>query len=76
MGLSKVVDKGDGKVVLVHQLDGNGTAYAEDITVEVQAGVSPSRLDWLSKQDGKIGVANVSFSAYEGDYSSLRFPDA
>lgn len=75
MGYSKIVNKGNGKVVLVHQLNQDGSAYAEDITVEVQAGVDPSRIDHLTKQDGKIGTAGVYFTASEGDFSLVKFPE-
>lgn len=74
MGLSKVVNKGNGEIVLVHQLDQNGKAYAEDITVKVQEGVDPSRLSYLASQDGKIGVANVTFSKYDQDFPDIQFP--
>jgi hypothetical protein len=75
MGYSKIVNKGNGKVVIVHQLDQDGKAYAEDVTVEVQAGVPESRVDYLAKQDGKVGTVSVNFTAQEGDFSNLKFPD-
>lgn len=76
MGLSKVKVLGPGKVKLVHQLNNDGTPYAEDVTVEVQPGVDPSRIDFLTKQDGKIGVASFSFSAYDNvDESQMKFPE-
>ncbi len=76
MGYSKVVDKGNGKVVIVHQLNPDGSGYAEDVTVEVQAGVDPGRVDWLAKQDGQVGTVSVSFSPASGDFSALKFPEA
>ena len=76
MGFSKVVNKGDGKIVLVHQLDQNGKPYAENITIELQPGVDPRRLAWWESQDGKIGVANVSFSVYDQVFPDLQFPEA
>jgi hypothetical protein len=73
MGYSKVVAKDNGKVVFVHQLNPDGTAYAEDITIEVQDGVEPSRVDW-SQRDGQVGVISVSFSPAPGDTSAVQFP--
>jgi len=76
MGYSKVVNKGNGKVVFVHQLDQDGKAYAEDVTVEAQAGVPESRVEYFAKQDGAVGVVSVTFTATSSDTSSIRFPEA
>jgi hypothetical protein len=76
MGYCKIVNKGNGTVVAVHQLDGEGKAYAEDVTVSVQAGVPATRVDWLAQQDGKVGVFSFGFSAADGDHSNLKFPEA
>jgi len=76
MGFSKVVNKGNGKIVLVHQLDQNGKAYAEDITIQVQEGVDPSRLAWWESKDGKIGAANVTLAIYDQVFPDLKFPEA
>lgn len=75
MGYSKVVNKGNGKVVFVHQLDQDGKAYAEDVTVETQAGV-PTRVEYFAKQDGVVGVVSVSFSPTSADTSGIKFPEA
>ena len=75
MGYSKVVNKGNGKVVFVHQLDGNGEAYAEDVTIEVQAGVPESRVEYYAKMDGRVGTVSVGFSPQDGDFSNIKFPE-
>jgi len=75
MGYCKVVSKGNGKVVLVHQLGVDSEAYAEDITIEVQAGVDPARVAYLASQDGAVGYASVGFTAATGDFSSIKFPE-
>lgn len=76
MGYVKVRVIAPGKVKLVHQLDGDGKAYAEDVTVEAQEGAPASRVDYLAQHDGKIGYANVSFSPAGGvDASSVKFPE-
>jgi len=75
MGYSKIANKGNGKVLAVHQLAEDGKAYAEDVEVTVQAGVDPSRVDWLAQQDGKIGVFSFSFSAADVDAANIKFPD-
>lgn len=78
MGFSKVVDKGNGKVIFVHQLGGDGKAYAEDVTVEVQEGVPADRVEWWAKQNGKIGVVTVSFSSYMDNITNpetILFPE-
>jgi hypothetical protein len=76
MGYCKIVNKGNGKVVAVHQLNQDGTAYAEDVEVRVQAGVDPRRVDWLAQQDGKIGTFNFSFTASDADPTNFKFPEA
>ena len=76
MGLSKVVAKGNSKVVFVHQVGVDGKAYAEDITVELQPGVDPSRLAYWVNLDGKVGVASFSFTAYDQEFSGQMFPEA
>lgn len=74
MGLSKIKVVEPGKVKVLHQLNGDGTPYAEDVTIE---SVVPGRLDWLESQDGKIGVFSFSFSP-SGDPApeGLLFADA
>lgn len=73
MGMSKVVAKADGKVVFVHQLNQDGTPYAEDVTIEAQAGVAAGRVDWTAK-DGQIGVISWSFTPYD-NAGDLKFPE-
>ena len=73
MGMSKIKVISPGKVKAIHQLNGDGTAYAEDVTIESNV---PGRLDWLEKQDGKVGVFNFGFSTYETEPEGLLFPDA
>ena len=75
MGSSKVKKIAPGKVKFVHQLNPDGTAYAEDVTIEVQPGVDPSRLSYLESQDGQIGLLSYSFQPVTGDQSSLKFPE-
>lgn len=75
MGYCKVVNKGNGKVILVHQLDQAGNAYAEDVTIEVQRGGDPSRISYLSSLDGRVGMLSYSFTPTEMDTSSLKFPE-
>ena len=77
MGLSKVVRLENGRgVKLVHQLDQDGTPYAEDVTIEVQPGVDPSRLSYLLSKEGQIGVAGWNFVAEENvDHSGIKFPE-
>lgn len=72
MGMSKIKVVGPGKVKAVHQLNSDGTACAEDVTIESDV---PGRLDWLEKQDGKVGVFSFSFSAYETEPDGLLFPE-
>lgn len=75
MGYSKVIKVSDHEVRLIHQFNSDGSAYAEDIIVTTPAEVDASRLDWLARQDGKIGVASVSFTASEQSGEGVRFPD-
>lgn len=75
MGLSKAVKLGPGKVKFVHQLNNDGTPYAEDVTVEVQAGVPDGRIDFLEQHDGKVGVFSFSFSPYATAPEGIKFPE-
>lgn len=75
MGFSKVVAKTDGRVVFVHQLNSDGTPYAEDVTIEAQPGVAAGRVDWTSK-DGQIGTISWTFNPYDPAPEGLKFPDA
>lgn len=75
MGLSKIKKISPGKVKIVHQLNADGTTYAEDVTVEVQEGVPASRIDYLESQDGKVGVFSFSFSPYATEPEGLKFPE-
>jgi len=74
MGYSKLVKVSDRKVRFVHQLNSDGTAYAEDVTIELQEGVDPSRLAYLTAQDGKVGIASWSFSPADVP-TDLLFPE-
>ena len=76
MGFSKVVKLNESTVKLVHQLNGDGTPYAEDVTIAVQLGVDPRRIDWLMRHEGKVGVASFSFTP-SGDPPNdlLLFPE-
>ncbi len=75
MGMSKVVPLANGRgVKLVHQLDSDGTPYAEDITIEVQPGVDPERLSYLLSKAGTIGAATYSFYPHDG-VIGLLFPE-
>lgn len=76
MGMSKVVDMGEGEIRILHQLNSDGSAYAEDVTVKVQPGVGASRLSYLASQHGKVGVFSYSFSPYDPAPEGLLFPDA
>ena len=62
MGYSKVVKVSDRSVKFVHQLDMDGKAYAEDVTIEVQPGVDASRLSYFMGMEGQVGVLSVSFT--------------
>jgi len=73
MGYCKVVASA-GKVKFVHQLDQNGEAYAEDVTIEAQKGVPLSRVDWADK-DEQVGTISWSFTPTTGDTSSIKFPE-
>jgi hypothetical protein len=75
MGSSKVRKISDRKVKFVHQLNADGSAYAEDVTIELQKGVDPGRLEYLASLDGQVGVVSYSFSPSPGDHSSLKFPE-
>lgn len=72
MGMTKVVRTAENQVKLVHQLGNDGKPYAEDITIDVPAG-SGSRLDQY--KEGAIGVANVSFTAYDPAPTGIEFPE-
>jgi hypothetical protein len=72
MGMSKIKVLGPGRVKAVHELNGDGTAYAEDVTIESDV---PGRLDWLEEQDGKVGVFSFGFTAYETPPEGVLFPD-
>ena len=74
MGFCKVVAKADGKVVFVHQLNSDGTPYAEDVTIEAQSGVAPGRVNWTDR-DGQIGTISWSFSPQE-NVTGLKFPES
>ncbi|MDA8394793.1 MAG: hypothetical protein M0T72_06035 [Candidatus Dormibacteraeota bacterium] len=75
MGLSKVVPLANGRgVKLVHQLNSDGTPYAEDITIEVQPGVDPERLSYLLSKAGTVGAAGWSFAPMDGVHG-LLFPE-
>lgn len=72
MGYCKIKKIGPGKVRFLHQLNSDGTAYAEDVTIESEV---PGRLAYYEAQDGQVGVLNYSFSPVVGDHSSLKFPE-
>ena len=75
MGMVKVVAPTKGKVTFVHQLNGDGTPYAEDVTIEAQPGVGESRVDWTDR-DGQVGTLSWGFSAQPGiDPASIPFPE-
>jgi hypothetical protein len=71
-GYVKVVAPAPGKVVFVHQLNNDGTPYAEDVTIEAQPGVDPGRVDWTAR-DGQVGSLSWSFSQTNGS-TGLKFP--
>ncbi len=73
MGYCKVVASA-GRVKFVHQLDQNGEAYAEDVTIEAQPLVPLGRVDWADK-DGQVGTISWSFSPTTADTSSVKFPE-
>jgi hypothetical protein len=72
MGLSKVKKLGPGKVKFIHQLNDDGTAYAEDVTVESDV---PGRIAYFEQQDGKVGVLSFSFSPYDTAPDGVKFPE-
>lgn len=74
MGYAKVVKITDRKVRLEHQLNSDGTAYAEDVTIEVADSVDPSRIAWLTSQDGKVGIASFGFSPATYAVDGALFP--
>ena len=71
MGMSKIKVLGPGRVKALHQLNQDGTAYAEDVTIESDV---PGRLAYLESQDGKVGVFSFSFSADANAPEGLLFP--
>lgn len=72
MGLSKIKVISPTKVKAIHQLNSDGTAYAEDVTIESEVA---GRLDYLKSQDGRVGVFSFSFSPYTAVPEGLKFPD-
>jgi hypothetical protein len=75
MGYAKVVKVSDREVRFVHQLDGDGKPYAEDVTLTIPEGVDPSRLAYYAEQDGKVGVISYSFSPANPAPASVAFPE-
>jgi len=75
VGYSKVIKVSEHKVRLVHQLNPDGTPYAEDVTVETAEGVDPGRLDYLGQYDGQLGYVSVSFSPAGESAGDVKFPD-
>lgn len=71
MGYSKIVKISDRKVRIEHQLNNDGTPYAEDVTLEIADSVNPSRLSYLV--DGSIGILSYSFTPV-AEIVGLRFP--
>lgn len=63
---------GPGKVKFVHQLNSDGSAYAEDVTLTSDV---PGRLAYWAEQDGKVGVISYSFSASSPQPEGLLFPE-
>lgn len=74
MGYAKVVKQSDRKVKIVHQLNDDGTPYAENVTIELQEGVDASRLEYLTSMDGRVGILSYSFRAEENT-PSVKFPE-
>jgi len=72
MGMSKIKVLGPGRVKAVHQLNSDGTAYAEDVTIESDV---PGRLAWLEEHDGKVGIFSFSFRPDEHAPTGVLFPD-
>lgn len=77
MGYAKVKKISDHKIKLLHQLHPDGTPYAENIIIELDESVDPSRLSYLASQDGKIGIASIAFSPSDESYISkdIQFPE-
>lgn len=75
MGYSKVVKVSERSVKFVHQLDMDGKAYVEDVTIEVQPGVEASRLSYFMTMAGQIGVVSVSFSPNTATVNNSKFPE-
>ncbi len=73
MGMSKVKVIAPGKVKVLHQLNADGTPYAEDVTIESSV---PGRLSYLESQDGKVGIFSFSFtSQFDAAPDGLLFAD-
>jgi hypothetical protein len=72
MGSSKVKVIKPGEVKVLHQLNSDGTPYAEDVTIKSSV---PGRLAYLESQDGKIGVFLFSFSASSPEPEGLLFAE-
>lgn len=75
MGYTKVIKESDHKIRLVHQLNNDGTPYAEDVTIETAESVDPARLSYLAQNDGAIGILSFSFSPADGVPEGIKFPD-
>jgi hypothetical protein len=75
MGYAKLVKVSDRKVRLLHQLGADGQPYAEDVTIELAENVDPSRMAYLTEQDGKVGIASFSFRPEAGAPEDLSFPE-
>ena len=74
MGYSKIVKLGPGKVKAVHQLDGEGKVYAEDVIIDA-TNAPEGRIKWLEDADGRMGIFSFSFSPQD-DVEGILFPDA
>lgn len=72
MGMSKIKVLGPGRVKALHQLNQDGTAYAEDVTIESDV---PGRLAWLEALDGKVGVFTFGFNPDPNASEGVLFPD-
>jgi len=75
MGYYKVVKISDHKVRFIHQLGQDGKPYAEDVTIETAEEVDPNRLNYLTQNDGKIGILSFSFSPAADGSIELDFPE-
>ena len=75
MGYAKVVKVSDREVRFVHQLDNDGTPYAEDVTLSVPEEVDPDRLSYYAEMDWKIGVISYTFSPADSNTEGLVFPE-